>query len=69
VDVCFKDPGFEVDVFIAADLSVFTHVWMGYSPQEPALNQGTITFEGARDLIQQLQAWLRGTMTISHRIS
>jgi DNA-binding HxlR family transcriptional regulator len=59
VDVCLKDPGFEVDVFISADLSAFTHVWMGYTPLELALAQGTITFEGDRNLIQQLKGWLR----------
>jgi DNA-binding HxlR family transcriptional regulator len=29
VDVCQKDPGFEVNVLISANLSVFTHVWLG----------------------------------------
>jgi DNA-binding HxlR family transcriptional regulator len=58
VDVCQKDPGFKVDVSISADLSAFTHVWMGYTPLELALKQGTITFEGDRDLVRQMPTWL-----------
>ena len=32
VDVCVQDPGFDVDVLIAADLSAIIHVVMGYDP-------------------------------------
>ena len=58
VDVCQKDPGFEVNVLIEADLSVFTHIWMGYEPLNPALKQGTVCFEGDRDLVRQIPTWL-----------
>lgn len=58
VDVCQKDPGFNVDVLISADLSAFTHVWMGYTHLNPALKQGTICFEGDRDLVRQIPTWL-----------
>jgi DNA-binding HxlR family transcriptional regulator len=58
VDMCQKDPGFEVDVFISADLSAFTHVWMGYTSLDLAMKQGTIAFEGDRDLVSQVYKWL-----------
>lgn len=58
VDVCQKNPGFEVDVLIEADLSVFTHIWMGYTPLSPALKQGTVCFEGDRNFVQQIPTWL-----------
>jgi hypothetical protein len=58
VDMCQKDPGFKVDVLISADLSAFTHVWMGYTPLNPALKQGAICFEGDRDLVRQVPTWL-----------
>ncbi len=58
VDVCQKDPGFEVDVLISADLSAFTHVWMGYTSLNPALKEGTIRFDGDRDLVRQVPTWL-----------
>lgn len=49
VDVCFTDPGFQVDVVIFADLSAFTHVVMGYDDLDQALKQGSIAFEGPHD--------------------
>jgi hypothetical protein len=58
VDMCLKDPGFAVDVFISADLSAFTHVWMGYAPLDLALKQGKIALEGDRDLVRQVHGWL-----------
>lgn len=58
VDVCQKNPGFEVDVLISADLSAFTHVWMGYTPLKLALQQETICLEGDRNLVRQVPAWL-----------
>lgn len=58
VDVCLKDPGFEVDVVIMADLSALTHVVMGYESLDQEVKAGNITFEGNRDYIQQLPTWL-----------
>ncbi|PIG95367.1 helix-turn-helix domain-containing protein [Gloeocapsopsis sp. IPPAS B-1203] len=58
VDVCQKDPGFRVDVLISADLSAFTHVWIGYTHLKSALKQETICFEGDRDLVRQVPTWL-----------
>jgi DNA-binding HxlR family transcriptional regulator len=58
VDVCLKDPGFEVDVVIFADLSALTHVVMGYESLDQAIQEGNIAFEGNRDYIRQLPAWL-----------
>jgi DNA-binding HxlR family transcriptional regulator len=58
VDVCQKDPGFEVDVSISADLSEFTHVWMGFRPLNLALKQKTICFEGDHNLVRQVPTWL-----------
>ncbi|WP_088431619.1 winged helix-turn-helix transcriptional regulator [Halomicronema hongdechloris] len=58
VDVCLKDPGFEVDVLIVADLGVFTHVILGYHDLDQALKQGTIAFAGADDYVRQVPTWL-----------
>jgi DNA-binding HxlR family transcriptional regulator len=58
VDVCQKDPGFEVNVLISADLNVFTHVWMGYTHLNVALQQGAVCFEGDRDWVRQVATWL-----------
>jgi DNA-binding HxlR family transcriptional regulator len=58
VDICFQDPGFEVDVVISADLNAFTHVVMGYESLDQALQAGSIAFDGPHDYVQQLPTWL-----------
>ena len=58
VDVCMQDPGFEVDVLIAAELSAIIHVVMGYDPLDLALKTKKINFEGNRKLVSQIPTWL-----------
>ncbi|WP_404783219.1 winged helix-turn-helix transcriptional regulator [Altericista sp. CCNU0014] len=58
VDVCQKDPGFEVNIVISADLSAFTHVWMGYTDLNVASKQGAVCIEGDRDFVRQVPTWL-----------
>lgn len=58
IDVCKKDPGFEVNILISADLSAFTHVWMGYTNLDAALKEETVCFEGDPNLVRQLPTWL-----------
>jgi DNA-binding HxlR family transcriptional regulator len=46
VEVCFKDPGAEVDVVIAADLEAFVRVWMGHRGLREAVDAGDISLIG-----------------------
>ncbi|HXH03811.1 MAG TPA: helix-turn-helix domain-containing protein [Candidatus Competibacteraceae bacterium] len=58
VDLCLKDPGFEVDAVIAADLGAFTRVWLGHTALQAALRAGDIAFAGPRELTRQVPEWL-----------
>lgn len=49
VDVCLHDPGFAVQVTIAAEILAFTRVYMGYEGLLEAQREGKITLEGARE--------------------
>jgi DNA-binding HxlR family transcriptional regulator len=51
VDVCIKDPGYEVDVLVTADVAAFTRVWMGYAPLDAAKAQGLVAIEGDRGAV------------------
>jgi hypothetical protein len=53
-----QDPGFEVDVLIAAELSAIVHVVMGYDPLDLALKSQKINFEGDPKLVSQIPTWL-----------
>ena len=44
VDVCLKDPGFDVDAIIRADLAAFTRLSLGYIGLEEVVGQGKVAF-------------------------
>jgi DNA-binding HxlR family transcriptional regulator len=58
VDLCVKDPGFEVDVFVEADLALFTRVWLGEVPIREAIRAGHIRLSGAPALVRAFPSWL-----------
>jgi DNA-binding HxlR family transcriptional regulator len=58
VDVCLKDPGFGIDLVVAADLGAFTRVWLGDVSFEQALRSRDIRLEGPRELVRALPGWL-----------
>ena len=56
VDLCWSDPGFEVDLYITTTLRLMTAIWMGLTtvPRE----RQAITFEGSRAIAATMQTWL-----------
>jgi DNA-binding HxlR family transcriptional regulator len=57
VDVCLKDPGFEVDLAVEADLAALTRVWMGDMPLPDAVRGGLIRPDGPRELVRAFPTW------------
>lgn len=58
VDVCYKDPGFPVDVVVRTALRTLTSAWMGDIPLEPLIRSGEIRLEGPRELARAFPGWL-----------
>ncbi len=58
VDLCLKDPGTEVDLYVSMDLGSFARVWMGDLPFSAALGSGAIELTGRRDLARSFPSWL-----------
>jgi DNA-binding HxlR family transcriptional regulator len=58
VDVCMKDPGYEVDLLIAADLRTLTAVWMGDTTIMKALREKLVSVTGSSALRNNIAAWL-----------
>src|SRR5207253_2418523 len=52
VDVCLKDPGYGIDLVVAADLGAFTRVWLGDVSFDHAVRSRAIRLEGPRDLVR-----------------
>ena len=58
VEVCFKDPGFPVDLNVAASLKVFTAAWLGHRRFEEGIAHGEIELDGPRHLRLAFPRWL-----------
>jgi DNA-binding HxlR family transcriptional regulator len=56
VDLCWSDPGFDVDLYVSTDLRTMTSIWMGLTTVEKAGEKVTLT--GARDIAATMQTWL-----------
>jgi DNA-binding HxlR family transcriptional regulator len=59
VDVCYKDPGFEVDLVVAGRLRALIAVWMGDTSMSAVMRAGELQIEGTRRLADAFPTWLR----------
>jgi DNA-binding HxlR family transcriptional regulator len=58
VDLCIDDPGFEIDLYLEADLAAMAKVWLGDAPFESKLRSGEIRLLGPRPLARAFPSWL-----------
>lgn len=59
VDVCYRDPGYDVDLVVSGRLRVLIGAWMGDFPLTKALRDGDLRIEGPGNLIRAFPGWLR----------
>ena len=52
------EPGFEVDVYVDADLASFSRVWLGQVPIRQAIREGGIKLAGDRQGVRDFPSWL-----------
>jgi DNA-binding HxlR family transcriptional regulator len=57
-DLCIDDPGFEVDLYVDADLAAMAKVWLGDISFESALGSGRVRVTGSRGLVRAFPSWL-----------
>jgi DNA-binding HxlR family transcriptional regulator len=57
-DVCMRDPGFEVDLIVHAEVAALARFYTGHLRLKDGLRAGTIKVEGPRELAQQLPQML-----------
>jgi hypothetical protein len=57
-DLCVTDPGYEVDLFLFADLRTMTAIWIGDLTLEAALASGALEAHGPAELRRRLTGWL-----------
>jgi DNA-binding HxlR family transcriptional regulator len=58
VDLCIIEPGFEVDLFVSADLAAFSRVWLGELPIRQAMRDGAVGLSGDRHFVRDFPSWL-----------
>ncbi len=58
IDLCIKDPGFEVDLCVEADLATMARVWLGDLTMDAALKSAKVRLAGSKELVQEFPRWL-----------
>lgn len=58
VDLCSVDPGFDVDLYVMADLRTMTAIWMGVDTVRGAMASERMVLNGDPDLAANMQTWL-----------
>ena len=56
VDLCWYDPGFDVDLYVSTDLCTMTSIWMGLTTVHKERDKIRLT--GDLDVAGKMQAWL-----------
>lgn len=58
VDMCLKNPGYEPDVILNADIRRFVEAWRGFRDMRAEIRRGHIRLEGPKKLCRALPDWL-----------
>jgi DNA-binding HxlR family transcriptional regulator len=58
VDLCSINPGFDVDLYVSANLRTMTAIWMGLDTVRAALASERLLLTGDRQLATDMQSWL-----------
>ena len=58
VDVCLKDPGYNIDLNLSTDLKTLTEIWMGDITLTKALREKLLSISGNSDLRKNINLWL-----------
>lgn len=58
VDLCYADPGFEVDLYVAGPLRSMTAIWMGLATVQGETAGGRLEVTGDPVVARTMQQWL-----------
>lgn len=57
VDLCYKDPGFDIDLLVETNLLTLTKVWLGHLPLNHAIRERLLHLEGSRRDVVAFRSW------------
>jgi DNA-binding HxlR family transcriptional regulator len=55
--VCERDEGFDVDLWVDADIGELLRVWMGRTSWQDAMERGKVALHGPAELVRAFPAW------------
>lgn len=58
VDLCLKDPGFDVALYVVTDLETMADIWVGKRPLSTAISSGSLELSGPARVRRAFSAWL-----------
>lgn len=58
VDLCVEDPGFDVDLYVEANLAAMAKIWLGDITFEMARRTGDVQLTGPLELRRAFPSWL-----------
>ena len=58
VDICLKDPGYEVDLFVQTRLKTMTQIWIGDMSVSKARREKLLNLSGSTALKNSMPSWL-----------
>lgn len=56
VDLCWSDPGFEINLYVTTDLRTMTAIWMGVSTVDSERDKMELL--GPMEIVSTMQTWL-----------
>ncbi|HTV37478.1 MAG TPA: helix-turn-helix domain-containing protein [Xanthobacteraceae bacterium] len=62
VDLCYRNPGFDVDLFVESSLRVLTQVWLGHISINQAVRDGRLRLDGSRGDLAAFRSWFALSM-------
>lgn len=59
VDLCYVDPGFEIDLLVTSSLQTMTRIWMGLTPLDAEVRAGRVQLDGDPSIGRSMQQCLK----------
>lgn len=59
VDLCYTDPGFDIDLLVTSSLRVMTSIWMGLARLDAEIGAGRVQIDGDPGIARAMQQWLK----------
>ena len=58
VEVCEKNPGYDIDVYFTSTVRVMTDVWLGHRTYKEAIRMDELKIVGESALTKTVSKWL-----------